>query len=217
MAEAEKDVFKEAQPEGKAKAKAKPDPKADANAAAAPSSPGHMKLVIVGAVALFVAVLGAQVAAPLLNRIIEGHPQAAAPAADGEQAATEEAAPIELAAVAEPEKAEKTEPLAPAQYVPLDPPFVVSFDEEDGTRYVQLQIQAMARSEKTIEEIKKHSPALRNSFLFLLGSFKLEQLTTLAGKEKLRADLTTKANEVLAKNGSEGQIEELYFTNFVIQ
>ena len=216
MAEAEKDVFKEAQPEGKAKAKAKPDAKADANAGAAPSAPGHMKLVIVGAVALFVAVLGAQVAAPLLNRIIEGHPQAATPAADGEQAATEEAAPIAIAA-AEPEKPEKTEPLAPAQYVPLDPPFVVSFDEEDGTRYVQLQIQAMARSEKTIEEIKKHSPALRNSFLFLLGSFKLAQLTTLAGKEKLRADLTTKANEVLAKNGSEGQIEELYFTNFVIQ
>jgi flagellar protein FliL len=172
-----------------------------------------MKLVIVGAVALFVAVLGAQVAAPLLNRIIEGHGQAAPPAAEGEQAAAEEAAPIELAA-AEPEKAE---PLAPAQYVPLDPPFVASFDEEDGTRYVQLQVQAMARSGKTVEEIKKHAPALRNAFLFLLGSYKLEELTTLAGKEKLRADLTAKANEVLAKNGSEGEIEELYFTNFVIQ
>ncbi len=216
MAEAEKEAGKEAQPDAKAKAKAKADAKADGNASPAPSGQGHMKLVIVGAVALFVAVLGAQVAAPLLNRIIEGHPQAAAAAADGEQAATVETAPIELA-TAEPEKAEKTAPLAPAQYVPLDPPFVVSFDEEDGTRYLQLQLQAMARSEKTVEEIKKHSPALRNSILFLLGSFKLEQLTTLAGKEKLRADLTTKANEVLAKNGSEGQIEELYFTNFVIQ
>jgi flagellar FliL protein len=160
-------------------------------------------------------VLGAQVAAPLLNRLIEGHGQAK-PVAEGEQAAGQGAAPIELAA-ADAEKAEKKEPLQPAQYVALDPPFVVSFDEEDGTRYVQLQVQAMARSEKTIEEIKKHAPALRNSFLFLLGGFKLEELTTLAGKEKLRADLTTKANEVLAKNGSEGQIEELYFTNFVIQ
>ena len=216
MAEADKETGKEAQPDAKAKAKAKADAKADANAGAAPSNPGHMKLVIVGAVALFVAVLGAQVAAPLLNRIIEGHPQAAASNAEGEQAAGEEGAPIELAA-ADPEKAEKKEPLEPAQYVPLDPPFVVSFDEEDGTRYVQLQIQAMARKEKTIEEVKKHSPALRNSFLFLLGSYKLTELTTLAGKEKLRADLTTKANEVLAKNGSEGQIEELYFTNFVIQ
>jgi flagellar FliL protein len=215
MAEAEKDMGKDALPEGKAKAKAKADAKADDKANAGSGGSGHMKLVIVGAVALFVAVLGAQVAAPLLNRIIEGHSQAAAPAAEGELAA-EEAAPIELA-VAEPEKPEKTEPLAPAQYVPLDPPFVVSFDEEDGTRYVQMQVQAMARSEKTIEEIKKHSPALRNAFLFLLGSYKLEELTTLPGKEKLRAELTTKANEVLAKNGSEGQIEELYFTNFVIQ
>jgi flagellar FliL protein len=217
MAEAEKEAGKEAQPEGKAKTKAKADAKADgnANANAASGSPGHMKLVIVGAVALFVAVLGAQVAAPLLNRIIEGHSQAAAPAADGEQAATEEAPPIELAAA--PPEPEKKEPLEPAQYVPLDPPFVVSFDEEDGTRYLQLQIQAMARSEKTIEQIKKHAPALRNSVLFLLGSYKLEELTTLAGKEKLRAELTSKANEVLTKNGSEGQIEELYFTNFVIQ
>ena len=216
MAEAEKDVFKEAQPEGKAKGKPKADAKADGTASPPPRSPGHMKLVIVGAVALFVAVLGAQVAAPLLNRIIEGHAQAAAPTAEGEQAAGEEAAPIELAA-AEPEKAEKTGPVAPAQYVPLDPAFVVSFDEDDGTRYVQLQLQAMARSEKTIEEIKKHAPAIRNSVLFLLGSYKLQELMTLPGKERLRADLTTKANEVLAKNGSEGQIEELYFTNFVIQ
>ena len=211
MAEAEKVMDAEALPGGKGKAKTRPDGKGDAKPEAS-GGPNHMKLVIVGAIALFVAVLGAQVAAPMLNRIIEGH-GTAAPAAEGEQAATEEAAPIELAA-AEPEK---KEPVEPAQYVPLDPPFVVSFDEDDGTRYLQLQVQAMARSEKTIEEIKKHAPALRNAFLFQLGSFKLEELATLAGKEKLRADLTTKANEVLTKNGSEGQIEELYFTNFVIQ
>jgi flagellar FliL protein len=198
--------------DGKDKAKDKGKDRAKVES----TGPSHMKLVIVGAIALFVAVLGAQVAAPLLNRIIEGHSSAAPATAEGEQATTEEAAPIELAA-AEPEAPEKKEPLEPAQYQSLDPPFVVSFDEEDGVRYVQLQIQAMARSERTIEEIKKHAPALRNAVLFLLNSYKLEDLTTLAGKEKLRADLTAKANEVLAKNGSEGQIEELYFTNFVIQ
>ena len=211
MAEAEKDTDKEVLPD-KGKAKGKADAKAEAKAAPK-GPPSQMKLVIVGAIALFVAVLGAQVAAPVLNRMIEGHGQTAAPAAEGEQAEAEAPAPIEVAAV-EPEK---TEPPAPAQYVGLDPAFVVSFDEEDGTRYVQLQLQAMARSEKTIEEIKKHSPALRNAILFLLNGYKLEELTTLAGKEKLRAELTKKANEVLAKNGSEGEIEELYFTNFVIQ
>ena len=214
MADAKKEADTKDQLDGKAKAKA--DAKADAKAeakGAATGGPGHMKLVIVGAAALFVAVLGAQVAAPLLNRIIEDRSHAAAPAADAPEVASEEPAPIEIAA-AEPEK---QEPPEPAQYVPLDPPFVVSFDEEDGTRYLQLQVQAMARSEKTIDEIKKHAPALRNSFLFLLSGYKLEQLATLEGKEKLRAALTTAANEVLVKNGSEGQIEELYFTNLVIQ
>ncbi|MEO8466683.1 MAG: flagellar basal body-associated FliL family protein [Gammaproteobacteria bacterium] len=210
MADSEKHVELEG-PEGKGKGKGKDKAKAES------SGPNHMKLVIVGAVALFVAVLGAQVAAPLLNRVIEDHSKAAPAKAEGEEeAAAEAAAPIELAA-ADAEKPEKKEPVEPAKYVGLDPPFVVSFDEQDGTRYVQLQLQAMARSEKTIEEIKKHAPALRNSILFLLNGYKLEELTTLAGKERLRSELTTKANEVLAKNGSEGEIEELYFTNFVIQ
>jgi len=209
MAESEKEADKDAQ-DGKGKGK-KDKPKGESS-----GGPSPMKLVIVGAVALFVAVLGAQVAAPVLNRVIEGHSKASPAKAEGEEADAEGAAPIELAA-ADAEKSEKKEPVEPAQYVGLDPPFVVSFDEEDGTRYVQLQLQAMARSEKTVEEIKKHAPALRNSILFLLNSYKLEELTTLAGKEKLRGELTTKANEVLAKNGSEGQIEELYFTNFVIQ
>jgi hypothetical protein len=37
---------------------------------------GPMKLVIVGAIALFVAVLGAQVAAPILTKMITGDPNA---------------------------------------------------------------------------------------------------------------------------------------------
>ncbi len=199
MAEANKEPATDAEKGDKAKA-----PKA--------GGPGHMKLVIVGAVALFVALLGAQVAGPLVNRMLESH-AANTPAAD-EQAEGEDGSLVVAEAAAEPETAA---PSGPANYVPLDPPFVVSFDEEDGTRYLQLQVQAMARSERTIDEIKKHAPALRNAFLFLLSGYDLEELSTLKGKEKLRAELLTKANEVLAKNGVEGQIEELYFTNLVIQ
>ena len=48
----------------------------------APKSPSQMKLVIVGALALFVALVGAQVAVPLLNGMIAGGPHARR-AADG--------------------------------------------------------------------------------------------------------------------------------------
>ena len=173
---------------------------------------GPMKLMIVGAVALFIAVLGAQVAAPLVTQMIAGNGAAKA-ATDDEAANDEDPAaedqPIEVAAAGKVE---------PAFYVPLDPPFVVSFDGANGeTRFVQLTLQAMARSEKTIDAIKQHSPAIRNSFLFLISGYKVEDLSTLKGKEKLRADMLAAANEIMEKNTGTGGIEELYFTSLVIQ
>jgi|SRR5882672_7600155 len=176
---------------------------------------GPMKLVIVGAIALFVAVLGAQVAAPIVNKIIAGDPAKDASAEDEQQLALADQS-------AEPEPAAQAdapaEKLAPALYTPLDPPFVVSFEDKAGdSRFLQLSLQAMARDEKTIDEIKTHSPALRNSFLFLISSYKLEDLSSLQGKEKLRTEMLAAANEIMEKNTGKAGIEELYFTSLVIQ
>ncbi len=108
--------------------------------------------------------------------------------------------------------------LEPAKYVALDPPFVVSFtDDEGASRFVQLTLQAMARDEKTIQAIKTHSPAIRNAFLFVISSHKLEELTTLDGKEKLRKEMLAAANDVMERNTGKGDIEDLYFTSLVIQ
>jgi flagellar FliL protein len=172
-------------------------------------SPSHMKLVIVGAVALFVALVGAQVAVPLINGFIaSSHSTAAAGDASEEALADGESADDE---------AEHAQPLAPALYTALDPPFVVSFDQDDGARYLQLTLQAMARNEKTIAAVKQHAPAIRNSVLFKLSGYELEVLSTQAGKEQLRLDLIGATNEILAKNGTNPGIEELYFTSLVIQ
>jgi flagellar FliL protein len=171
-------------------------------------SPSQMKLVIVGALALFVALVGAQVAVPLINGLIAGsHTAAVDGEAEGEEALADDEAVEE----------EEDEPLAPALYTALDPPFIVSFDQEDGARYLQLTLQAMARDEKTIAAVKQHAPAIRNSVLFKLSGYELEVLSTQAGKEQLRHDLLGATNEILAKNGSDLGIEELYFTSLVIQ
>jgi flagellar protein FliL len=177
----------------------------------APKPPSQMKLIIVGALALFIALVGAQVAVPLINGMIAGASHAAA--AEGEEG--EEAVADEEAAAEE--EGEEEEPQAPALYTALDPPFVVSFDQEDGARYVQLTLQAMARSEETIAAVKQHAPAIRNSVLYMLGGYELEVLNTQAGKEQLRHDLLGAANEILAKNDVEPGIEELYFTSLVVQ
>jgi flagellar FliL protein len=176
---------------------------------------GPMKLVIVGAVALFVAVLGAQVAAPILTKIIEGDPNASKDAAaDEEQLALAD----ELVADDEAagENAEEPHP-EPAIYTPLDPPFVVSFEDEGGSRFLQLTLQVMARDEHTIDQIKTHAPALRNAFLFLISSYKIDELATLQGKEKLRAEMLARGNEIMERNTGKGGIEEIFFTSLVIQ
>jgi flagellar protein FliL len=193
--------------DGKGKGKGKPKVKKPA---------GPITLVIFGAIALFVAVLGAQVAAPILTKMIAGDPNAPAEASaeDEEQLALAEEEPV----AEEPASGEHAEPLAPAIYVPLDPPFVVSFSDSAGdNRFLQLTLQAMARDEHTIEAVKTHAPAIRNAFLFLISGFKVEDLATLEGKEKLRASMLVAANEIMEKNTGEPGIEELYFTSLVIQ
>jgi flagellar protein FliL len=175
--------------------------------------PSQMKLIIVGAAALFVALVGAQVAVPLINGMIAGGSHAAAPA-EGEDGAD---AVADEEAAAEEEEPEEEEHLEPAVYAALDPPFVVSFDDDSGARYVQLTLQAMARSEETIEAVKLHAPAIRNSVLFKLSGYQLATLNTQAGKEQLRHELLDAANEILAKNEVEHGIEELYFTSLVVQ
>jgi flagellar protein FliL len=167
---------------------------------------GQMKLVIAGAVAVFAAVLGAQVVAPLINGAIHGDTPAAA--AGAEHGAEEGKGEGEHEEEAHPE---------PALYAALDPPFVVSFDQEEGTRYLQLTLQAMARSEEKVASIKQHAPAIRNSFLFLLSGYKLEDLASQEGKEHLRVAMLEAAKEMLKKNTGEEQIEDLYFTSLVIQ
>lgn len=169
-----------------------------------------VRVVIPGAVAIFLAVLGAQVAAPMLTQMISGdHAARGAHAEDEEGHAEGEAG-------AEGEELEVAA-LEPAIYVPLDPPLVVSFAAEGGTRFLQLTLQAMSRDEHAIGAVKQHSPALRNAFLFLLSGRNVDELLTLQGKESLRADMTAKAQEILAANTGEPGIEELYFTSFVVQ
>jgi len=178
---------------------------------------GPMKLVIVGAVALFLAVLGAQVAAPILTKMIAGDPSAHAKKADDDSGDEQQVAVADTPPPAD-DKAD-AKPIEPALYVALDPPFVVSFAEKGGdTRFVQLTLQAMARNEKSIDAIKTHAPAIRNAFLFVISAHKVEDLETLDGKEKLRAEMLKSANDVMEKNtGKPDAIEELYFTSLVIQ
>ncbi len=106
----------------------------------------------------------------------------------------------------------------PAQYVKLDPPFVVNFEARGLMRFLQVTVEIMARDALTIEAIKKNDPMIRNDLILLFGSQRYEDISTREGKEALRAEaLQTVAQVIDAEGGDGSKVEQLYFTSFVMQ
>ena len=112
----------------------------------------------------------------------------------------------------------KKEPLAPAQFVALDPPFVVNFEAEQQVRFLQVTAQLMSRDPATIELLKANDPVVRNDLLLLFGGQKYEVVSTREGKEALRAQTLAAVRKIVAAAGGKPEkVEAVYFTSFVMQ
>jgi flagellar protein FliL len=106
----------------------------------------------------------------------------------------------------------------PAIYVKLDPPFVVNFDANGVMRFLQVTVEVMTRDAAAAELIKSNDPMIRNDLLLLFGNQQSGGITTLEGKEKLRADALAVVAKVVSAEGGDGKkVEQLFFTSFVMQ
>ena len=54
---------------------------------------------------------------------------------------------------------------APAQYFALEPPFVVNFTAASDVRFMQVTLQVSARDQAVIDQVKEHTPAIRNGLV----------------------------------------------------
>jgi len=112
----------------------------------------------------------------------------------------------------------KKEPLAPAVYVALDPPFVVNFDADQAARFLQVTVQVMSRDPATVELLKANDPVVRNDLLLLLGNQKYAVVSTREGKEHLRNEALAGIRHVIENAGGKPErVEAIYFTSFVMQ
>jgi flagellar protein FliL len=108
--------------------------------------------------------------------------------------------------------------VVPAQYLALDPPFVVNFEAEQLVRFLQITVQVMSRDPKTIELLKSNDPVVRNELLMLFANQKYATLATREGKEALRQQALASVRKVLKDAGGDPQhLEAVYFTTFVMQ
>lgn len=117
---------------------------------------------------------------------------------------------------AEGEAEPKEEPLADPIYLGLSPAFLVNFDHNGTIRYLQIELQVMARDQDIIDKVEANMPAVRNKVILLLSAQNYDAVSTVEGKEQLRQEVLAAVNESLQLTEGDA-LEDAFFTNFVVQ
>lgn len=104
-----------------------------------------------------------------------------------------------------------------ALYDVLDKPFLANYEVAGKQHYLQLSLAVMARDEEAINAANTHMPLLRNRIVMLLSGEVFEQLQTDDGRVQLQKKLLAAMQEILKKETGKPQIEQVFFTNLVMQ
>lgn len=161
----------------------------------------------VNGVGIFVLSLAAVVVGGYVNQAL--HPS--------QEFAVDKDGKLTLKAPAKDEGGEHGGEKKPAVYYAFDPPLIVNFDDAQAVRFLQLQIEVLARDPKVVEDVKLHSPVIRNNLLMLMNGRDYKSLMNREGKEALRQECLKEVQRILKKETGAPGIEDLYFTSFVVQ
>ena len=105
----------------------------------------------------------------------------------------------------------------PAIYESMAPAFVANFNQNGRQRYMQVSITMQARDQAALDALKVHMPVIRNNLVMLFSGQTFESLATPVGQEMLRQKATASVQEVAQKEVGKLVIDQLLFTNFVLQ
>ncbi|MBV7572245.1 flagellar basal body-associated protein FliL [Pseudomonas sp. PDM32] len=105
----------------------------------------------------------------------------------------------------------------PAIFESMAPAFVANFNQNGRQRYMQVSITMLARNQVDLEALKVHMPVIRNNLVMLFSGQDFATLASPVGQEMLRQKATASVQEVAQKELGKVVIEQLLFTNFVLQ
>ena len=160
---------------------------------------GKKKLILMVVVGLVL--VGLSVGGPLFAlKMMEGD----APPAETDAAASAEAAPEE-------------EVKLPAIYFPLKPTIIVNFNARGKQRFLQAEVSLMVREEDVVAAIEEHSTMLQHGLLMLFSGQDYGELQTAEGKELLRQMALEEVQRMLEQEIGKPGVEQVLFTNFVMQ
>lgn len=119
---------------------------------------------------------------------------------------------------AEPtEEVQEEEPEGEPRYFAFDEPLTANVAGDNGTRFVQAQVELMVYSDDALDALGRHEPVLRDRLLGVLAEYGREAGTTTEGKEELRRRWLETINQTLAEQGVDEEVQDIYLTELVMQ
>lgn len=106
---------------------------------------------------------------------------------------------------------------APPIYHPLDPPFVANLPPGGKAKLIQAAVRVQTHDPALVAFLQQNDPMVRHHLLSLFGAQDAAELMTRAGREKLQAEVMATLARLVNERGGEGEVEAVYFTQFVLQ
>jgi len=106
-----------------------------------------------------------------------------------------------------------------AQYHNLSPSFVANFGSSNSKKlkFVKADVSVRATNATAINEVMNHDALVRHQIVMLLSRQTEDTLSNPAGQEAVRVEALSVVQAVLKAETGSGQIEDLFFTSFVVQ
>ena len=104
----------------------------------------------------------------------------------------------------------------PVNYFEIKPPFLVTFDVEGRQRYMQISASVSSRDGGALDALDLHMPLIRSRLLNVYADQKFDEVRTEEGKQALQAKTVEVINGILGAEDA-GEVENVYFMNFVLQ
>jgi flagellar FliL protein len=89
--------------------------------------------------------------------------------------------------------------------------------DDDKTHYLQAYIETKSRDVKVGPALEKHMPLIVSKLNTMFSTQEYAKLSTLEGKENLRMDATKLIQDIMLQRIKIPGVEEVLFTNFVMQ
>ena len=102
-------------------------------------------------------------------------------------------------------------------YVAMDAPFVVNLFSRDTVHFVKFTTQFKLKNPALAGSLKTHFPAIRHGLIMLVSDKPYFEMTTIAGKAKLRDEALEVVRNIMLEESGDPTIENIYFTSLIVQ